>query len=136
MQMQVAVDTNAFNLAYKDPLVWEPDYWNFPAGQTWDLSWLGQVHRGTPWQTVYLKSGMAETNAWFHWSGSFGTHPTNDWVLPGLFTVAPNDNAARGLLGVNQTNLAARDIFSRLGPGVGEYYVVQDILKPLLICVS
>jgi len=27
--------------------------------------------------------------------------------MAGLFTVAPNDNAARGLLGVNQTNLAA-----------------------------
>ena len=51
-----AVDANVYNLAYKDPLVWGSDYWDFPIGQTWNLSWLGQVHRGTPWQTIYLKS--------------------------------------------------------------------------------
>ena len=34
-------------------------------------------------------------------------HPTNDCHLVGLFTTAVNDNAARGLLSVNQTNIAA-----------------------------
>ncbi len=34
-------------------------------------------------------------------------YPTNDWVLPDLFTTALNDNSARGLLSVNQTNYAA-----------------------------
>jgi len=35
------------------------------------------------------------------------TMPTNDWALLDLFTTAPNDNASRGQLSINQTNLAA-----------------------------
>jgi hypothetical protein len=35
------------------------------------------------------------------------TAPTNDWGILGLFTTAVNDNAGRGQLSVNQTNLAA-----------------------------
>jgi hypothetical protein len=34
------------------------------------------------------------------------TYPTNDYELLDLFTATPNDNAARGLLSVNQTNIA------------------------------
>ena len=34
-------------------------------------------------------------------------HPTNDWQMLELFTTAVHENAARGLLSVNQTNLAA-----------------------------
>src|SRR6266542_2407286 len=46
---------------------------------------------------------------WTKWAGvaAAGMHPTNDWHLVGLFTPALNDNAARGLLSVNQTNAAA-----------------------------
>ena len=72
------------------------------------------MHRGTPWQTIYLKSAIdprsgqpVDLKTWGQWSGSFGTHPTNDWKLLDLFTVAPNDTASRGLLSVNQTNMAA-----------------------------
>jgi hypothetical protein len=43
---------------------------------------------------------------WFAWSGSPGTRPTNDWPLIRLHRCT-NENAARGLLSVNQTNLAA-----------------------------
>ncbi len=32
--------------------------------------------------------------------------PTNDWRLLDFFTTAPNANATRGQLSVNQTNLA------------------------------
>jgi len=71
------------------------------------VGWIGRVHRGTPWQTIYLKSGVVPTNQWLNWAGSYGTHPTNDWNLVDLFTVAPNHNASRGLISVNQTNLAA-----------------------------
>jgi hypothetical protein len=35
------------------------------------------------------------------------THPTNDWRLPDLFTTAFNDNATRGQMSINQTNVAA-----------------------------
>ena len=56
---------------------------------------------------MYLKSGTASLTNWWAWAGSVGTHPTTDWRLLQLFTAAPNDNAARGLLSVNQTNAAA-----------------------------
>ena len=45
-----------YNLALKDPLVWQSDDWDFPTYKFPTVGWLGRVHRGTPWQTVYLKS--------------------------------------------------------------------------------
>ena len=51
-----AYDENAFNLAFKDPLMTRPDNWDFPADKLPTVGWLGRVHRGTPWQTVYLKA--------------------------------------------------------------------------------
>lgn len=96
-----------FDLGLKDPLIRRSDDWLFPTNRFPTIGWLGRVHRGTPWQTVYLKSARPDTNLWYRWAGTLGTHPTNDWKLMDLFTVAPNDNAARGLLSVNQTNLAA-----------------------------
>ncbi len=50
------VDQNKYNLAYKDPLVASSDNWDFPSYKLPTAGWLGRVHRGTPWQTVYLKS--------------------------------------------------------------------------------
>ncbi|MCL5096400.1 MAG: hypothetical protein M1608_02480, partial [Candidatus Omnitrophica bacterium] len=100
-------DTNAFNLALKDPLVRGSDDWDFPTNKLPNIGWLGRIHRGTPWQTIYLKSASVETNAWLRWAVNPFSVPTNDWRLLDLFTVAQNDNAARGLLSVNQTNLAA-----------------------------
>jgi len=97
----------AYDLAIKDPLIANSDDWDFPTNKFPNIGWLGRVHRGTPWQTVYLKSSVEPTNSWGKWAGRFDTHPTNDWHLVGLFTTAPNDNAARGLLSVNQTNSAA-----------------------------
>jgi hypothetical protein len=106
-------DPVAQNLAFKDPLVWTSDDWDFPTNKFPSIGWLGRVHRGTPWQTIYLKSAVAEARQWLLYAGGLNprrsqlTHPTNDWQLLELFTVAPNDNAARGLLSVNQTNEAA-----------------------------
>ncbi len=125
------------NLAIKDPQIYSSDNWRFliqstnaPAGLEHasypNIGWLGRVHRGTPWQTAYLKSEVAdlrqqnglvgapwmalffgEMNDWASWSGNANTHPVNDWKLMDLFTTAINDNAALGLMAVNQTNLAA-----------------------------
>ena len=100
-----------FDLGLKDPLVRQSDDWDFPTNFFPNLGTLGRVHRGTPWQTLYLKA-YASTNNWQAWSGANHwawplTHPTNDWAILELFTTAPNDNAARGLLSVNQTNRAA-----------------------------
>jgi hypothetical protein len=107
-------DPTAYALTMKDPLVRRSDDWEFPTQKFANLGMLGQVHRGTPWQTLYLKSGVdirtrqpLDLVSWYRWSGSFGSHPTNDWKLLDLFTVAPNDNAGRGLLSVNQSHVAS-----------------------------
>lgn len=97
----------AYDNRVKDPYIRRPDDWQFPTNKFPSLGWIGRVHRGTPWQTVYLKAGVISPREWLAWAGSAGTHPTNDWPLLEAFTVAPNENAARGLLSVNQTNLAA-----------------------------
>jgi hypothetical protein len=46
----------AYNLTLKDPLVRYSDNWDFPTNKLPGIGWLGRVHRGTPWQTVYLKA--------------------------------------------------------------------------------
>ena len=47
---------SAYDLSYRDPLVWSSDNWDFPTNKYPTVGWLGRVHRGTPWQSVYLKS--------------------------------------------------------------------------------
>jgi hypothetical protein len=108
------------DMAYKDPLVTNSAAWSFPTPTNAfaSIGQLGRIHRGTPWQTVYLKSSIANIEAdseghiadrhhWKWWSGSHGTHPTNDWALLDTFSTAITENAARGQIGVNQTNLPA-----------------------------
>jgi hypothetical protein len=123
-----AVVPNTYALAVKDPLVWQSDYWEFPTNLYPTVGWLGRVHRGTPWQTVYLKAhdvlnvlatnnGVGSvgsgTNTWSNWTGDNNivdlahSVPVQDRLLFDLFTTRPNDNAALGTLSVNQTNLAA-----------------------------
>jgi hypothetical protein len=116
-------DPNAFNLAYKDPLVRQSDNWDFPTNKLPGIGWLGRVHRGTPWQTVYLKATniLALANypaTWAKWTGdtnlAYGQYfdadnsaPVQDRLLFDLFTTTFNDNATRGTLSVNQNHLAA-----------------------------
>lgn len=107
------------NILVKDPWITKPDDWNFPTNHYTTVGEIGQVHRGTPWQTIYLKADPAPAaNAviWTNWvhqivetNGAIvaPNYPTNDWALLDLFTVAPNDNASYGTLSVNQTNVAA-----------------------------
>ena len=117
-------DQNPYNLAVKDPLVWQSDDWDFPTYKLPTIGWLGRVHRGTPWQTVYLKSPdvlreiqinggvtnfafSGNTNVWMPWTGNINSYdatnmaPVQDRLLFDLFTTAPNDNATRGQLSVN-----------------------------------
>lgn len=100
-------DLRSYDIAYKDPLVRRSDDWNFPSSKFPSLGTIGQVHRGTPWQTVYLKSRVANLRQWTEWASMPQTHPTNDWYLTDLFATGFDDNANRGALGVNQTNIAA-----------------------------
>ncbi|MDB6122032.1 MAG: hypothetical protein JWQ71_1025, partial [Pedosphaera sp.] len=92
---QVA-DPNKYNLALKDPLVNNSDAWDFPTNKFPNVGWLGRVHRGTPWQTVYLKSKSVDPVVWQQWSGNPNpanavfSQPTNDWALLDIFTTAQN----------------------------------------------
>jgi len=119
----------SFDLRIKDPLMLQSDSWDFPTNKLPNVGWLGRVHRGTPWQTVYLKSPGMDLPTWQTWTGNglfmtnagqtalfarntayydaFLTQPTNDWRLVDLFTTALSDNATRGQLSINQTNFAA-----------------------------
>ncbi len=119
-------DPKSYNLALKDPGVARSDDWQFPTNKFPNIGWLGRVHRGTPWQTVYLKSPEILTDpnglgTWTNWTGNSigylsGTNllldaarsvPESDRLLFEVFTTALNENATRGQLPINQTNLAA-----------------------------
>ncbi|HEX7619494.1 MAG TPA: hypothetical protein VF480_12350, partial [Verrucomicrobiae bacterium] len=115
------IDANPNNLSYKDPLVRGSDNWDFPADKLPTVGWLGRVHRGTPWQTVYLKASdvlnLIQTagsitnyvgdTIWMAWTGNRNVFdatnaaPAQDRLLFDLFTTAINDNATRGQLSVN-----------------------------------
>jgi hypothetical protein len=135
MSLGTAVDTNQWNLAYKDPLAWGSDYWNFPTGQDWSLNWLGLVHRGTPWQTIYLKptnilsfsrnSATQDvqnvgTNTWVAWTGdslqdarsgqfldAAATAPSSDWQLVSLLAAMLNTNDLSTRFSVNNPDPSA-----------------------------
>ncbi len=120
------------NYGCKDSLVEGSDNWDFPTNAYPAVGWIGRVHRGTPWQTVYLKDYdltkayntaggnilYVGTNTWANWTGdilqNFGQYydaanyaPIQDRLLFDIFTTRFNDNAVRGTLPVNQTGLAA-----------------------------
>ncbi|HTQ49723.1 MAG TPA: hypothetical protein VMJ12_03360 [Candidatus Acidoferrales bacterium] len=119
-------DQNPSNLSIKDPLVRQSDDWDFPTYKMPTVGWLGRVHRGTPWQTVYLKSvnvlygiqvtgnvtNYVGTNVWALWTGNtrlvngqnydaVNTAPAQDRLLFDVFNTSLNDNATRGQLSVN-----------------------------------
>ena len=119
-------DNNPYNMAYKDPLVWGSDNWNFPNNFYPSVGWLGRVHRGTPWQSVYLKAtnmlefvdpAQAKPNVgistWQTWLGDndmfdgANSRPIQDELLFDVFTTSPHPNASRGTLSANQNHLAA-----------------------------
>ena len=119
-----AVVPNTYALAVKDPLVWRSDYWDFPTNLLSDPTGLGQVHRGTPWQTVYLKaadvlqildtSGDAGsgTNTLVAWTGdnnipdAVTMAPVNDRQLASLLISLLNTNDPTQLMSVNDPNIA------------------------------
>jgi len=120
--MSTNFDPNPYNFAFKDPLMWQSDNWDFPTNKFPTVGWLGRVHRGTPWQTVFLKATniLTLTNytaTWTTWTGNgnsidaTNSAPVQDRLLFDLFTTAFNDNATRGQLSVNvgptNANLAA-----------------------------
>lgn len=91
---------------------------------------LGGVHRGTPWQSLFLKStNILESPrpgqgvfAWEQWTGNatirpdwmsdgspvpdaLATAPTNDWAVVSLLAALFTNNDLRALASVNQTSV-------------------------------
>ncbi len=108
------------NLGIKDSNVTGSDDWDFPSNKLATVGQLGRIHRGTPWQTIFLKSEVATLTDWSKHSSDFvqldirdpgslmsRTHPTNDWKLLDMFTTAIDGRSSSGLLSINQTNMEA-----------------------------
>jgi hypothetical protein len=116
------VDQNPNCLAYKDPLARRSDDWNFPTNDLSIIQRLGQIHRGTPWQTIYLKVtnilSWAQTtppwrngmNTWMYWTGDFDAEdatalaPVRDRHLAGLLACLLTTNDLTSLFSVNNPN--------------------------------
>ncbi len=100
------------NLSLKDPMVTRSDDWNFPAGSL-NFGSIGSVHRGTPWQTVYLKSAPVDPTLWLNWIGDVSptdatvSQPKNDWHLVPLLAPLLNPVDPRQLSSANQPDFAA-----------------------------
>ena len=127
-----ANDPMSFDRSIKDPGVRKSDDWDFPAGKFASVGWLGRVHRGTPWQTVYFKPETPDLGRWSWQSRDpfFRTVPTNDWRLVDVTTVATYPPAGR-VMPVNQTNLAAWSALLA-GTMVVTNYLDDDTLVSLL----
>jgi hypothetical protein len=101
------IPSDQFNFRVKDPAVRSSGDWDFPTGQTLAFDWIGRVHRGTPWQTIYLKSPVASLAEWETYSGITNpvqaalTHPTNDWAIAALWARWLNTNELTSLLSIN-----------------------------------
>jgi hypothetical protein len=101
------LDSDAFNLTLKDPSVGSSDGWRFPTNECTTISQLGQLHRGTPWQTIYLKSADVNLSTWRTWSGHADpsvaqhTRPVRDWSLAALIASLLNTNPLAQLLSIN-----------------------------------
>jgi hypothetical protein len=106
-------DPDAFNLTIKDPLVRSSDDWQFPTNVCPALGQLGHIHRGTPWQSIYLKSPDADLLTWVNWTGNRDmsdaqhTLPIRDWSLADLIAPLINTNHPNQLLSVNNPNTDA-----------------------------
>jgi hypothetical protein len=133
----------SLNPRLRDPGVVSSDFWDFPTNHFPNIGWLGRIHRGTPWQTIFLKSEDPSDGEWRNHIGP--SHdlasaklmkPSTDWRLVDLFTTAPHPNATRGRLSINQTNLAAWSavlagvVVSRATNAQNGAFVVPDVVTP------
>ncbi len=95
------------NRALKDAGVSSASHWNFPTNEALAAHWLGRVHRGTPWQTIYLQSDVADISAWLHTGRDAREHPTNDWRMASMLAALFNTNDVRALRSINDARLEA-----------------------------
>jgi hypothetical protein len=101
------------NFALKDSQVTGSGAWNFPTNGYPSLDWIGRVHRGTPWQTLFLKATNVDLPTWTNWTGITDpteaqlTMPTNDWRVVSLIISMLNANDPHNLFSLNQPNADA-----------------------------
>lgn len=109
--LKIGSDTSpptARNFALKDSQITKSDLWYSPINEYPSLDWLGKVHRGTPWQTLFLKSTNTDLMTWQLWTGVTNvdeaklTMPTNDWRVASLIVSMLNTNDPHRLFSVNQ----------------------------------
>lgn len=65
----------------KDPMVQISQDFDFPFGPEINVRWLDRIHRGTPWQTLYLDNAVAPASVWNQHALDPLSHPTNDWKI-------------------------------------------------------
>jgi hypothetical protein len=95
---------DSYDRSLKDPGVYTSDDWQFPTNQPLATRWLGRIHRGTPWQSLYFKADATPAHTWLQHRGDLRTHPTNDWRIAALLASLLNTNDVRTLTSVNTTN--------------------------------
>jgi hypothetical protein len=144
---------DTYNLALKDPMITKSDDWDFPTAEPLSPSWLGRVHRGTPWQTIYLKSAAVDFPHWQQWSGD--TQVVTNWgqistnlltvyntnlqnvtqlnaiAYDAVFTLPTNDWRPVSLLAPLFNTNDPRSLFSVSQPGASAWAAVLDGLPAL-----
>jgi len=127
--MLPGADQTPCYLGIKDPLIRKSDNWDFPTNESLSPDWLGRVHRGTPWQTIYLKASdvlsviQIQTNGiypnltyatnslglgiWTNWTGDTDAidaapmAPVHDWHLVSVLAGLFNTNNLQSAISVN-----------------------------------
>jgi hypothetical protein len=95
-----------YDRSTRDPGAYSNDDWNFPSNAPLVAAWLGRIHRGTPWQSIYLKADAAPANAWLEQHEDLRTHPTNDWRMAALLAELFNTNEVQTLTSINAMNFS------------------------------
>ncbi|MFO1477792.1 MAG: hypothetical protein U1F98_14240 [Verrucomicrobiota bacterium] len=102
-----------FNPAVKDPQVTGSDCWDFPSGEPLTFANIGRVHRGSPWQTIYLQSTDLPAFSWALWTGwsnlfeAAASRPITDRNLVALLAPLLGPTDPRPLLSLNSTDTSA-----------------------------
>jgi len=93
-----------YDRSLRDPGAYSSDDWRFPRGAALNAEWLGRIHRGTPWQSIYLKADATPAATWLAEGRDARSHPTNDWRMAALLAMLFNTNDVRALASINSTN--------------------------------
>lgn len=111
----------SYDLTVKDPLIRSAEDWQFDEPAPLAVAWLGRVHRGTPWQTLYLKAANVSPTTWQQWLGLWDAEtaqrarPVTDRALINSLVALLNTNTPATLLSLNTSdNNAWRQAFDGL----------------------